>query len=137
MRSDFGPGIRAMSGAVLEPDPMIHALLFRLGLAAAAVAAVGGAWALGSWSGAAAVRAEWTAAAERQRSVEQAVSDVVENLGMRFAVEIKAALAEVDQRAKEVADAADAAEKAPVDDACRDVRRGLPADVLRAIDKVR
>lgn len=116
---------------------MLQMLALRLGLAAAAVAAVGGAWTLGSWSGAATVRAEWTAAAERQRSVELAVVDVVENMAMRVSSEIKAALAEVDQRTKEVADAADTAEKAPVDAACRDVRRGLPPDVLRAIDRVR
>jgi hypothetical protein len=116
---------------------MLQVLALRLGLVAAVIAAVGGAWALGSWSGSAAVRAEWASAADRQRSVEQAVSEVVENMAMRVSIEIKAALAEVDQRAQEVADAADAAEKAPVDDACRDVRRGLPADVLRAIDKVR
>ncbi len=104
---------------------------------ALAVASVGAAYRLGDRHGAAAVKAEWEAAAAARETLELRIVDVVETFAARVQQHIAAATADAERRQAEAVRTAEAADAAPVDPACQNVRRGLPRAVVHGIDGVR
>lgn len=101
------------------------------------VATVGAAYRLGDRHGAAAVRAEWEAAAAARETIELRIADVVETFAARVQQDIAAATADAERRQAEAVRLAEAADAASVDPACGNVRRGLPRAVVHGIDGVR
>lgn len=134
-----------MAGLILAAwaalPPTIRSLLVGFTASATAialaVASVGAAYRLGDRHGSARVQAEWDIAAAARETLELRIVDVVETFAARIQQDIAAATADAERRQAEAVRTAEAADAAPVDPACRDVRRGLPRAVVHGIDGVR
>lgn len=96
-----------------------------------------GAYWWGSHTGASRVQAQWDLAKATQSAREDAVAKTVTSLSERLVAAYTTKLDGLDHQQEEAIHAAKEADVAPVDERCRDVRRGVPSGVVRSLDAIR